>query len=273
MRNIRKVSSQKGTCYTSSFNISEIFEYCNLLKINPAEVFMNIDIQPFLLPLKYCEAEEIKVWLNQAKTKPPTDGVIRIPFCSAPIIDVDLDIYFSAQRANALDKEIAHSISKAAREEKEPIEKLTCDNNPPIISDDDINEVRMQAFLTVKAISSSGSIKTTTIDLCDRHKNSEGPDKVSNHLVFAQKCFYAMCEKRYDEEQKYIENLAHFSAENAIAQYCSETFSSSIKTYLNDALKKLEAEESGRNKDMSSEYPKSELKKIIEKFYGFKKER
>lgn len=234
MRNIRKASSQKDTCSTSSFKISEILEYCNLLEINPAEILMNSNIQPFLLPLKYCDAKEIHAWLNQAKTKPQIDEPVRIPFRSAPIIGVYLDVYFSANETKTLDEMIPSS---------EPIE----------VSETEKNRVQMQAFLTVKTDSTSTSFRPVVMKIRDFSLNSKKNTKIDDYLSDAQRYFYCMCQIRYEEERKYIESLTHFSTENTVSQYYSEIFSASFESYLQDRLTK------GAD---TPAYPKSSLARV-----------
>lgn len=227
-----------GRLRKTTFTISELIAYCEMLAINPETIFMEAASIAFLYPVQYCSENEIKRYLAKAKATGRVDRPVRVPFMGAPMIGVSTDIYFTASNKDSLDQ-----ILKGCT----PLEVGNSNVAKHNVAGEKTsfyeNIVQMQVVLTVNMVDPEHHRWSTETQIWSRNTN-DGND-VNSYLLYATKCFLTVCQDRYKKERNYMEKLNFYDEKDLIGRYCSAGLANVLDNY----PKQLKTKESKRFKD------------------------
>ena len=248
--NMRAISNSPRT----SFSLPELLMFCELLKLNPESILLDKDAMSFLLPLQYCTRENIHKWIENASYVLETENPVRIPFRSAPLLGVFLDIYFMIDdNTNDSRRDLDNRIGRVVNGEgsvslhvvRGNVEQGKC--------------VKMKIILTVRTGSEKKRFVHYPFTLAASHTNDTEND-MKYYLEFADSCFFYICRIKYNDEKKYINDLRNFSGDNAITEFYSDAFAGFFDEYLE--CNRVEED----NKAYNESYTNERLNKLMRKY-------
>ncbi|MBP3313474.1 MAG: hypothetical protein J6K84_02315 [Oscillospiraceae bacterium] len=225
MNNLRAAPEEKCSKRTS-FTIEELLAYCELLGKNPEAVLIQEAPAAFVLPVQYCNEDQVQLYLANAKKSEEIAYPIRIPLFSAPIVGVSMDAYFTASSRRTLEDQVAGC--RPLEVGKSNLPKYNTSNT---MSSRGEKVVQIKTVLTTNVFESNNN-EGKDSERFVSHKSTNDGNDVNAYLRYTARRFLGKCKELYEERKKYMSNFDIFTSEDLLGRYCATDWSKALDNWI-----------------------------------------